>query len=204
MTKKKHTCDRCERPAHARGLCAAHYNRWKRGRDVQAEPLLNLSSDIEERFWARVHKVPAECWTWQSTTSPGGYGVFRFKNNKFSAHVWAYRRFVGPVPEGLQLDHLCHTRDTSCSGGDSCPHRRCVNPEHLEPVTPRENTLRGKSIQAANADKTHCVNGHPFSAMNTRISPQGTRVCKACQRAATARYKARRRLKINPQTEEAA
>lgn len=191
------TCADCDRPVHARGRCNVHYNRWRRLRDPQAEPLLNLSGDIEERFWARVNKTDGGCWLWASSTTEGGYGTFAFAGKRFAAHVWAYERSVGPVPDGLQLDHVCHTRDDSCAGGPGCPHRRCVNPDHLEPVTARENTLRGNSLQAANAVKTYCANGHPFDEANTRVNARGGRMCRACQRVYSARNRAKKRSAIN-------
>lgn len=84
------------------------------------------------------------CWEWIGTLSSEGYGRFE----KDLAHRVSYRRSVGPIPEGLQLDHLCR-------------NRRCVNPEHLEPVTGRINTLRGETLPAMNAAKTECIHGHP-------------------------------------------
>ncbi|MEV6102652.1 HNH endonuclease signature motif containing protein [Nocardia sp. NPDC051981] len=186
--------DNCEAKVHARGLCGPHYNRWKRSRDPHAEPLLNLSGNIDERFMSRVDKTKSGCWLWTSTHSANGYGQFHFNGARYPAHVWAYERLVGPVPDGLQLDHLCHTSDSSCTGGVICLHRRCVNPSHLEPVTARENTLRGNSLQAANAAKTHCSKGHPFDAENTHYTARGRRVCRACQRAFTASYRARKKI----------
>ncbi|MFF1916144.1 HNH endonuclease signature motif containing protein [Streptomyces sp. NPDC058239] len=193
MTDRICAASGCMKTIHARGLCGPHYNRWKRSRDVQAEPLLNLSGDIEERFWARVDKTDSGCWLWVSSSRAGNYGDFHFAGVRYRAHVWAYERFVGPVPKGLQLDHLCHTNDSSCAGGVECLHRRCVNPAHLEPVTARENILRGNSIHAANAAKTHCVKGHPFDAANTHVKSRGNRVCRTCQRASMARYRARKK-----------
>ena len=78
--------------------------------------------------------------------------------------------FVGPLPDGLVLDHLCR-------------NRACVNPEHLEPVTQSVNLLRGETVNAAASARTHCINGHEFSPVNTRISPSGRRVCRSCGRA---------------------
>jgi HNH endonuclease len=103
-----------------------------------------------------------------------------------------YRLLVGPVPEGLELDHLCR-------------NRACVNPAHLEPVSHRENVLRGASFAAINAVKTHCIHdGHPFDDVNTIVRPEGRRGCRACMNAAQRRYQRRKRSKIDQPTPEAA
>lgn len=81
-------------------------------------------------------RSPEECWPWQGSMCATGYG-------SGSPHRATYRLFVGPIPSGLVLDHVCHTVDLECSGGTDCPHRRCVNPGHLEPVTRSENSRRG-------------------------------------------------------------
>lgn len=96
-------------------------------------------------------------------------------------------------PSGLELDHLCHTNSQECTGGDTCLHRRCVNPDHLEPVTHRVNTIRGLGFSGVAARKTHCMRGHEFTPENTYIKPNGTRRCKTCHRAVKlkAYYKAR-------------
>ncbi len=85
------------------------------------------------------------------------------------AHRAAYELYVGPIPEGLTIDHLC--RNTLC-----------VNPAHLEAVTMRENILRGTGPSAQAARKTHCLRGHPFDDGNTLFRATGKRVCRACQR----------------------
>jgi hypothetical protein len=91
---------------------------------------------------------------------------------------------VGPVPVGKQIDHLCRVT-------------LCVNPEHLEPVTCLENLLRGRTVNAANAAKTACVNGHPFDADNTYVAPDGTRECRICRTSARRRCSARRRERMS-------
>jgi len=86
------------------------------------------------------------------------------------AHRYSYEAFVGPIPEGLTLDHLCRVRN-------------CVNPEHLEPVSLKENLLRGDSSPAHNARKTHCMRGHALSGDNLYINPgTGYRACRTCLR----------------------
>lgn len=106
-----------------------------------------------ERFMDKVEKTADGCWDWKGSIAPGGYGKFTVEKNLvrkcFNAHRWAYEYFIGKIPAGLTLDHLCR-------------NRKCVNPSHLEPVTIRENLLRGKGASAVNARKTHCPKGHPL------------------------------------------
>lgn len=103
-----------------------------------------------ERFLAFVAPQPNGCWLWTGTVTVRGYGYFstgvaRSEGpDMMSAHRWAYQFWIGPIPAGKQLDHTCHRE---CVGGDLCPHRRCVNPDHLEPVTNRENVVRGNAAR---------------------------------------------------------
>lgn len=86
------------------------------------------------------------CWIWQRAISRSGYGRISQNGKHLQAHRWYYEQKHGPIPEGLELDHLCHSEDPSCPGNE-CIHRRCVNPAHLEPVTHFKNMQRGRSAR---------------------------------------------------------
>ncbi|MFC8339351.1 HNH endonuclease signature motif containing protein [Streptomyces rubiginosohelvolus] len=114
--------------------------------------------------------APGPCWEWTGAKTTGGYGQFWLKPRLVVSHRYAYEQMVGPIPEGLQLDHLCR-------------NRACVNPAHLEPVSQQVNILRGFSIATANRLKTRCPQGHPYSASNTYIHPRNNgRICRTCAR----------------------
>jgi hypothetical protein len=118
------------------------------------------------RFWAKIQKTDT-CWLWTGTKTRG-YGRFWLDNQKTSAHRFAYELLVGPIPEGLTIDHLCRVR-------------HCVRPDHLEPVSNRTNTLRGEGRSAVNARKTHCPKGHEYDASNA-ANWGGRRYCRICNR----------------------
>src|ERR1043165_2354272 len=136
----------------------------------------------ENRFWSNVdRRTENECWPWMGSMNGKGYGRFYVGAGKARpAHRIAYELLIGPIPEGLHLDHLCRTTT-------------CVNPAHLEPVTPKENTLRGVGPTAVNATKTHCLRGHEFTPDNTYIRPNGSRMCRICHRKARTKDERRRR-----------
>ena len=137
-------------------------------------------------FWSKVEKTPT-CWLWRGSKNENGYGqVWRGfmekKRTMEAAHRLAYRILIGEIPKGLEIDHLCKVR-------------LCVNPEHLEPVTHRENLRRGDTLSGVNSRKTHCKNGHMLSRDNLlgseRYRKHKGRCCKTCHRIRqNARYHA--------------
>jgi hypothetical protein len=155
-----------------------HYARLLRHGNTTQLDMRGEPADV--RFWAKVNKngpVPeyaphlGPCWIWTGAIRGSGYAGFHRGDGRHTvgAHIFGYETAHGPVPKGLVLDHLCRVPS-------------CVRPAHLEPVTSRINALRGETIVAANAAKTHCPQGHPYDAENTRWY-QGRRYCRACKRA---------------------
>lgn len=133
----------------------------------------------EKRFMAKVAKDSTGCWVWNAKRSSGGYGRLKLNGRHLQAHRVSYEMFVGPIPDGLDLDHLCR-------------NRACVNPEHLEPVTRRENLLRGETVAAQRASQTRCIHGHPFTPENTMRASSGGRACRECNRQRSERWRASR------------
>lgn len=123
---------------------------------------------LEESLVEKIDFTRGECWEWTGGRQHDGYGWVWTGARPGYAHRVVYEWLVGPVPEGLELDHLCR-------------NRTCVNPDHLEPVTRRENILRGEGITAQQARQTHCKRGHPLSGDNL-YRHGGHRKCRACQR----------------------
>jgi hypothetical protein len=151
----------------------------------------------DARFWSKVNKTDT-CWLWTGAPARGNYGSFGAQGRTFRAHRYAYELHYGPIPDGLHLDHRCHNEDPTCPGGPTCRHRRCVNPAHLEAVTPYKNALNGLTPAAVNARKTHCDHGHEYTPENTYAIPvspyqrYGARACRACRQLARARHYAKR------------
>jgi hypothetical protein len=132
-------------------------------------------------FMSKVEIQPDGCWRWTGHIKKDGYGAFYIDGANRLAHRVAYEHFIGPIPDGLELDHLCHTRSSGCAGGKTDLHRRCVNAiRDLEPVTGIENIRRGAALI------THCPQNHEYTPENTYWAPNGGRECREC-RAETAR-----------------
>lgn len=125
---------------------------------------------LTDRFWSKVDILPGSCWLWTAFTNHAGYGKFWLDGTMVRAHRWAYESEVGPIPDGLEIDHLCRVR-------------HCVNPTHLEPVTPTENRRRAAECI------THCPQGHEYTEENTYRRPdKNGRECRQCHRVATRKY----------------
>ena len=160
--------------------CSMHRARLDRTGSLDLAPT-SQGMPLRERFAARVafSPEPEGCWFWLGYHDKNGYGRVGHRGKNLWTHRVAYELWVGPIPEGLHLDHLC--RNT-----------RCVNPGHLEPVTHAENLRRGYGVSARNARKTHCAHGHAYDEANTGTTKAGGRYCKACAREKAARYYRRR------------
>ena len=133
---------------------------------------------LTERLASKIRRCwITGCWDWAAYRLYNGYGRYRLDGRIQYAHRVVYAALVGPIPPGLDIDHLCRNRG-------------CVNPAHLEAITRRENTLRGKTLPAAQVARTHCPQGHPYSGENLYVAPDGHRKCCACTRARRAERRA--------------
>lgn len=139
---------------------------------MTAETIEGEVRTLAERLLA--HSVDhGDCRVWNAARNDSGYGVISVNDRIQRAHRMSYETFVGPIPDGLQLDHLCR-------------NRACIRPAHLEAVSAAENTRRG-----ASATKTHCKSGHEYTPENTYLRPRrasgGRRDCRVCRRDRYAR-----------------
>lgn len=139
-----------------------------------------LAGSHVNRFWTKVSILAGDnpCWIWTSSKINSGYGQFRLNRQGYLAHRLSYEYCIGPIPIGLEIDHLCRSR-------------ACVNPFHLEPVTHSVNALRGLvGKHGFNSGKTHCLLGHEYSLENTYLIPgKNQRQCRTCKRIADEKYR---------------
>lgn len=154
-----------------------------------------------ERFWSYVETSIDEnaCWHWRGPRDRRNYGVFSAKSGEFfRAHRVAWVLCYGEeIPDGLDLDHLCHTLDVSCFGGAACEHRGCVRPSHLEPVSRGENIQRGirsiiEAVRRREERRTECRHGHSWIPENIMLLKNGHRRCLLCHRDDEHRSRAKR------------
>ena len=132
-------------------------------RETQPRQRIDPGVNKLRRAWARIHVDANGCWIYTGGKSGPGYGHLWTGY----AHRWTYEAIKGPIPAGLQIDHLCRVR-------------RCASPAHLEAVTHRTNTLRGESPAAIAVAMNACDRGHEFDLINTYWTPDGKRHCRAC------------------------
>ena len=127
------TVDGCDKPVKGNGLCPGHWQRNRRYGSPTGSPNRRTA---EDRFWSLVKQSHKGCWLWTGKLQVGGYGKFFADGRTILAHRWCYEFMVGAIPDGLHLDHLCFTP-------------ACVNPYHLDPVTPAVNNERRDARQLA-------------------------------------------------------
>ncbi len=167
-------CDEpgCDRPVFCKSACTQHYQaRRARARGVPQR----VGLTAEQKFFQRTLIAVDGCWLWQWGLTEHGYASFIGDDKRpVYAHRWSYERFVGPIPEGLVIDHLCRNRG-------------CVRPDHLEPVPQRVNTARGTSNGAVARTWETCLHGHPRTPENTYVRRNGWIMCKPCARASVMR-----------------
>lgn len=170
-------CPYCKREFVARHRRSKYCSRSCQARGIRVE---FPPTPVLERYTVQDRGYSSPCWIFnRSGKCNRGYNQIMLPDGSQPlAHRYFYEQLVGSIPEGLTLDHLCRIRN-------------CVNPAHLEPVTRGENTLRGDTITGNNRRKTQCKRGHAFTPENTRITPQGTRCCRACARERRKRESAR-------------
>ena len=141
----------------------------KRAGPLSGLPIPVLEPSAKAYFLNRYKVDENGCWIWQGKPMPNGYGQFMYKKRKLAQHRVSYTIHKGPIPDGLTIDHLCR-------------NRICGNPDHLEAVTNKVNSLRGVSPWAVLARRTHCSKGHEFTPENLTFRADGYRRCKACDR----------------------
>lgn len=170
----------CDRPAAKRDRCNKHYLRWRKNTPAaERPPRPRLGLTDLERFYTHVNRMGpvarnrpdlGRCHLWKDGKDPKGYGIFWAEGTTHRAHIWIYKKKVGQVPPGKELDHF------------ACDRTGCVNELHVQPATHWENVLRSGGNGALNAQKLKCPAGHDYDEANTRINAKGARECLTCKR----------------------
>jgi hypothetical protein len=177
-----------------RGLCKKCWQRAKRAGTLDRYDRVRRTF-AESYQLAQASETDSGCWPWPVVSETGYPAVVKFGSRGVSAHHAVWMLVNGPVPEGMTIDHRCHTDDLTCPGGPSDPHRRCVRPDHLQLASMVEQHQWRHGYRAP-----HCRNGHPRNDMNVRLvtkvdrkngKPYVYRVCRVCQREAMMRHRNR-------------
>lgn len=167
----------CSKSVLARGWCRTHYTRWYEtgSTELGVRPPHRVNYERTppaDRILAKIVRSVRGCWEYQGALNDGYVVAADAATGRtVMGHRAVWEKLRGPIPDGFQIDHLCR-------------NKRCVNPDHLEPVTPAENTRRGLApVTGALSQlrKTHCPQGHPYDEQNTHRY-KGSRVCRACKR----------------------
>lgn len=147
--------------------------------------VINKQKTTSERFWEKVDKIDNGCWRWVGAIS-NGYGRFYINGKICLAHRVAFEWAKSKIPTGMTIDHLCR-------------NRWCVNPDHLDVVSLKDNLLRGIGPTAIHAQATHCPQGHPYDLINTYFTPNGYRDCRICKRVSKLRWIAKHKKEVSNQ-----
>lgn len=153
----------------------------ERERDGRGRYIATELADRLER--SVVRGATGDCWSWIGAVDEKGYARFAVGKSLRYAHRVSYELHRGTIPDGLTIDHLCR-------------NRFCANPDHLEPVSLRENILRGENPCAINARKTHCPKGHPYEGPNLLVLSGGRRDCRSCRNASHREARARKKASL--------
>ena len=150
----------------------------------------NAPEWLIQQLLDRREVTPDGCWLWPGYINRDGYAVVMYTAHRedgtthrpqLMVHRLAYMRFVADLDDDQQVDHTCHDPAVCLARNRDCLHRRCFNPEHLEPVAGAVNLMRSGNFTAVNAAKTHCDRNHKFTPENTYIASDGSRNCRACK-----------------------
>jgi hypothetical protein len=165
-----------------RKMCPRCYRRWV-GDPANRAQVRGMNRPLVERVREKSAPQANGCIHWLGHLNENGYGKISVKKVMHLAHRALYQELYGPLPSDVFLDHTCHNADMTCKGGPTCLHRRCVNPEHLEPVGNRENQARSINTTAGrSAILNACSRGHEYTPENTHVDSKGWKRCRACQR----------------------
>ena len=169
----------CKKPVYQSGRCLHHNFMFRFFGSVEYG-----KDTVEDKFWQRVEQTQY-CWLWVGGVNKEGYGYFTVNGKSLRAHRWSYEYLIGKIPDELVIDHMCRVRN-------------CVNPDHLEAVTSKENILRGHGRWWISSQLTHCHRGHPFSGDNLAYKKSGQRRCRECERIlSNIRYHSKKIDKAN-------